>query len=128
MESRCCEELNCKYNEENYCSFRKAPEDPGDDEIHTWGSSGRETPDDIFYISWSNGSRRKGERKRRGKEIINVRVVGWVKNIELRLERCMEVRGEFFCFFLVGSGPRTVSSPQGIGDGMKSEQPFSGCP
>ena len=65
------------------------------------------TTNDIIYINWSNGSRGKGERNRRGKEIINMRGVEWAKNIGMRLERGMEVREEFFRFFLVGSGPRT---------------------
>ena len=73
----------------------------------------------------ARGKGREGEEK---EEIMHMCGVVRVKYIGMGLECGMEVCGEIFGLLLIGSGPRPVTSPQGRGDVMESEQPFSGCP
>jgi hypothetical protein len=84
-------------------------EDLRDDEIYTWGFSGRETTDYISDISWCNCPRWEGEWEGGGEEIMYICGVVWIVNIGMGLERGVEVRGEFFGFVLIRPGPRTIT-------------------
>jgi hypothetical protein len=79
------------------------------DEIYTWGFPGRVMTDYISDISRCNRSWREGEWEGGGEEIVYICGVVWIENIGMRLKRGVEVRGEFFGFVLVRTGPRNIT-------------------